>query len=286
MNVKKPIGLIATDVDGTLVKTDKTVSPASVSAIHRAMEAGVKVAIASGRAWNEMDEIFAKVPEVRYFICTNGAIVMDKLSHQCLYHEQMDKALALDCVEKLLGYDVYVEAYMEHEIYGIRLSPKQEAHFFNDHIRPHIVETRTFVPDLLHVLDRFVGGPEKIQIFYGDLPKRDQILADFQDEEYFDVLLSSEGNLEFVMPHVTKGTAVKALGERWGLGPDQIMTIGDAHNDLAMLAFADYSFAMANGDELVQATAKFQTSANDEEGFAKAVNCMLDASERWDEDDR
>ena len=47
-------------------------------------------------------------------------------------------------------------------------------------------------------------------------------------ERFYDVLLSSEGNLEFVLPHTTKGTAVEALAKHWGLSPDEVMTLGTA----------------------------------------------------------
>ena len=280
IQLDKPIRLVATDVDGTLVQSDKTVSPAAVAAIHRAIESGVKVAIASGRSYSEMFEIWEKVPEVRYFICTNGAAIIDKKEDKCLYHEQFDKAMALDLVRQLMAYGVYVEAYMDHEVVGMELPEDKIPYFFNDHVRPLILKSRRFVPDLLETLESYPLGPEKIQIFFGDRAMEERLIADFKDASDFDVLRSSEGNLEFVMTHNTKGTAVKALAEHWGFSSDEVMTIGDSHNDISMLSYAGVSVAMANSDAVVRSKAKYLTDSNDEDGFAKALNAVLDASER------
>ena len=74
----KPIKFIASDVDGTLVNDAKTIPEDAIEAIRAARERGIRVAIASGRAWNEMNDVIEKLPCLRYFMCTNGAYVMDK----------------------------------------------------------------------------------------------------------------------------------------------------------------------------------------------------------------
>ena len=103
-----------------------------------------------------------------------------------------------------------------------------------------------------------------MQIFYGDEPMRQHILQDLRDEyqgmshdgtgreRFYDVPLSSEGNLEFVLPHTTKGTAVEALANHWGFSPDEVMSLGDSENDLSMLRFAGASVAMGNGNRILK----------------------------------
>ena len=306
----KPIRFIASDVDGTLVNDAKAIPEDAIEAIRAARESGIRVAIASGRAWNEMNDVIEKLPCLRYFMCTNGAYVMDKDENRSLFHVNFDKEQALHLLRKLLTYGVYVEAYVKDQIFGMyppsrcitpeRLgacacersgSNKKTLHgimdnhlsntknqisgigdtrlpgatydhyalaegneaakvnmseceieqsnfFFRPNIRPFILATRTMVCDLLAHMESLDEGPEKIQIFYGDEPMRQRILQDLRDEyqglshdgtgreRFYDVLLSSEGNLEFVLPHTTKGTAVEALAKHWGLSPDEVMTLG------------------------------------------------------------
>ena len=360
----KPIRFIASDVDGTLVNDAKAIPEDAIEAIRAARESGIRVAIASGRAWNEMNDVIEKLPCLRYFMCTNGAYVMDKDENRSLFHVNFDKEQALHLLRKLLTYGVYVEAYVKDKIFGMyppsrcitpeRLgacacersgSNKKTLHgimdnhlpntlegqasrtlysessstlhthlpgatydhyalaegdevakvnmseceieqsnfFFRPNIRPFILATRTMVCDLLAHMEALDEGPEKIQIFYGDEPMRQRILQDLRDEyqglshdgtgreRFYDVLLSSEGNLEFVLPHTTKVTAVEALAKHWGLSPDEVMTLGDSENDLSMLRFAGAGVAMGNSKPNIKEVARYETTDNNHQGVAKAI---------------
>ena len=352
----KPIRFIASDVDGTLVNDEKAIPEDAIEAIRAARESGIRVAIASGRAWNEMNDVIEKLPCLRYFMCTNGAYVMDKDENRSLFHVNFDKEQALYLLRKLLTYGVYVEAYVKDQIFGMyppsrcitpeRLSScaseckspntkgsvglmdnhlpssmnhpqfgvieehlrgathdhyalaesdeaakaimsecevEQSNFFFRPNIRPFILATRTMVCDLLAYMESLDEGPEKIQIFYGDEPMRQRILQDLRDEyqglshdgtgreRFYDVLLSSEGNLEFVLPHTTKGTAVEALAKHWGFSPDEVMTLGDSENDLSMLRFAGAGVAMGNAKPNIKEAARYETTDNNHHGVAKAI---------------
>ena len=352
----KPIKFIASDVDGTLVNDAKAIPEDAIEAIRAARESGIRVAIASGRAWNEMNDVIGKLPCLRYFMCTNGAYVMDKDENRSLFHVNFDKEQALYLLRKLLTYGVYVEAYVKDQIFGMYppsrcITPERlracaseckapnkkgsnslmdnhlpssmnhpqlgvpdehlpgETHdryalaesdeaakatmseceveqsnfFFRPNIRPFILATRTMVCDLLAHMESLAEGPEKIQIFYGDEPMRQRILQDLRDEyqglshdgtgreRFYDVLLSSEGNLEFVLPHTTKGTAVEALAKHWGFSTDEVMTLGDSENDLSMLRFAGAGVAMGNAKPNIKEAARYETTDNNHHGVAKAI---------------
>lgn len=295
---EKPIRFIASDIDGTLVNDAKSVDPEVVNAVRAARESGIRVAIASGRAWHEMDDIIEAMPCLRYFVCTNGAYVMDKEEEKELLHITIDKARALGLVRKLMDYGVFVEAYVKAEIFGqyptVGNETEQAEHFFRPNIRPFILKTRTMVPDLIAHLESLPEGPEKIQIFYGDEALSERILTDLRDafqgaamdgkgrDRFYDVLESSEGNLEFVLPHTTKGTAVEALANHWGYTADEVMTIGDSENDLSMIRFAGAGVAMGNARDNVKAAARYETMDNNHYGVARALysaiayNCELD----------
>ena len=88
---------------------------------------------------------------------------------------------------------------------------------------------------------------------------------------FYDVLESSEGNLEFVLPHTTKGTAVAALAKHWGYTSDEVMTIGDSENDISMLRFARYSVAMGNALHSIKSVAHYETVDNNHNGVAEAI---------------
>lgn len=102
-----------------MVTDAKAIPEDAIKAIRAARESGIRVAIASGRAWNEMNDVIEKLPCLRYFMCTNGAYVMDKDENRSLFHVSFDKEQALHLLRKLLTYGVYVEAYVKDKIFGM-----------------------------------------------------------------------------------------------------------------------------------------------------------------------
>ena len=102
-----------------MVNDAKAIPEDAIEAIRAARESGIRVAIASGRAWNEMNDVIEKLPCLRYFMCTNGAYVMDKDENRSLFHISFDKEQALHLLRKLLTYGVYVEAYVKDQIFGM-----------------------------------------------------------------------------------------------------------------------------------------------------------------------
>ena len=82
-------------------------------------------------------------------------------------------------------------------------------------------------------------------------------------------------NMELTAPGVNKGSAVQALCARLGLGPDQVMAFGDAGNDLELLGWAGWSFAMGNASDEAKAVAHYTTGTNREGGVGMAVEQYL-----------
>ena len=102
-----------------MVNDAKAIPEDAIEAIRAARESGIRVAIASGRAWNEMNDVIEKLPCLRYFMCTNGAYVMDKDENRSLFHISFDKEQALHLLRKLLTYGVYVRPHVKDQIFGM-----------------------------------------------------------------------------------------------------------------------------------------------------------------------
>lgn len=100
--------------------------------------------------------------------------------------------------------------------------------------------------------------------------------ADFEQlaKEYM-LVKSTPFYLEATRKGVNKGTALKALTEKLGLTPEDVMAIGDEANDLSMIEYAGTGVAMGNGTELVKSTANVVTADNDHDGVAQAIKSVL-----------
>lgn len=87
----------------------------------------------------------------------------------------------------------------------------------------------------------------------------------------FSVVRSQEYIFEAMPKGYTKATALKALSEKLGFSPEQVMALGDAANDLEMLEFAYHSVAMGNATDEVKSICRYETTTNDNAGVAQAI---------------
>lgn len=264
------IRLIALDMDGTLLGSDHSTIPRrNVDALRAAARRGVKIAIASGRSWSLIREYAGELGCVDFGITANGAYTLDAATLQPMASFPMDPGQCVDIIHILrrwgLAYELYIGAdnYMDgpvEEVKELILSQR-----FLEMFR----RNTTVVPDVAAAA--ISAQPGKFDIFYVPPEARSQV----QDEIAATGPLAFTGalgsNMELNAHDVHKGRALAALAGRLGLSPAQVMAFGDADNDLEMLEYAHWSFAMENAMAQAKAAARFQTGRNDEGGVGMAV---------------
>lgn len=268
------IKLICLDMDGTLLGADHATVPArNVRALRAASERGTAVAVASGRPWGFLHEVAEKLGVLRYAVLSNGAAVLDVCTGEWLYRNCLPEETRQALTELLLEEGVPFEVYCEGEswIQRDRLEGVL-AHTFSPEFQRVLQEHARFPADLNAALrGRLV---EKIHVFHVPPEGRKSLMERAAACGALEMVTSFAENLEFTAVGVNKGTAVQALSARLGLGPEQVMAFGDAGNDLEMLAWAGWSFAMANASAEAKKAARYETGSNAEGGVGMAV-------ERW-----
>lgn len=265
------IRLIALDLDGTLLDADHaTIPPRNLRALRAAAERGVKIAIASGRSWSLVEDTAQALGCVHYGITANGALVLDAADQSPLVKFPMDPHQCVEVIRVLRENGLYYELYVDGKNYmqtdqleGARQYCLSDA--FYEMFRRRV----NLRPDMA----AFAAGtvPEKFDIFYVDAHKRDQVVDALLATGPLEVTGALQTNLELTAQGVNKGRALAALADQLGLTAAQVMAFGDADNDLEMLAWAQWSFAMANGTDQAKAAAHFHTGRNDEGGVGMAV---------------
>lgn len=271
------IKLIVTDLDGTFLNSNHvTIPQENIDAFRKAHEIGVKVAVASGRTKILTDYIVEQLPFLDYLVTSNGAVTYDMKTGEVVCKTNLGNKQSVEIFDILKDYNLIYEIYFKGKCY---MDEKSYSMFDTEHVSPHIHELlKDFIkpqPDL----SAFVGneGIEKLNILSLTGEERMEIeekvrkTGDVAFASSFPLIKDANGNLEMTALNATKGFAVKGLAESLGIGKENIMCFGDGENDCSMLSFAEYSFAMANGTDLVKSTAKYITDTNDNGGVAKAV---------------
>jgi len=265
------IKLIVTDLDGTLLDGDHVTVPVrNVKALRAAAQQGVKLAIASGRTWSLLAGAVEQLGRLDYAILANGASVWDPAAGRAIYRHGLPNGQTLELVEMLHREEIPFELYCEGQnyvraadrewVYRISLTPEY-AEFFQRHT--------LYPPSLGQALAGREG--EKFNLFYVPPEKRERIAQLARDIGPVAVTQALENNMEFNSVGVNKGAALAALAGYLGLRADEVMAFGDADNDLEMLEWAGWSFAMENGTATAKAAAKHIAPANTLAGVGQAV---------------
>ena len=272
------IKLIVTDLDGTFLNSNHiTIPKENIEAFEKAHKMGVKVAIASGRTKILTDYLVEQLPFLDYLVTSNGAVTYDLHTGKVVCSTLMNNSQSVEVFNILKDYNLIYEIYFNGNCY---MNNDSYAMFDKEHVSPHIHDLLKDFIKPVSSLEALIDGQgiEKLNILSLSGEERLEIeekvnkSCDVAFASSFPIVKGVNGNLEMTDKNATKGFAVKGLCDALGLSSENVMCFGDGENDCSMLDFADYSFSMANGTDLVKSTAKFITDTNDNAGVAKAIN--------------
>lgn len=269
------IRLIALDMDGTLLDADHhTIPPRNIAALRAAAERGVHIAIASGRSWSLVREHAQVLGCVDLAITANGAYALDTRRGEALASFPMDPRQCVDIIHILRRWGLSYELYIGPDNYMDEGELERAAGLgFSARFMEMFRRNTTLVPDVAQKLAQEAGEsqPGKFDIFYVPPADRQQVAEEIAATGPLAFTSPLGENMELNAPGVHKGRALAAVAQALGLAPGQVMAFGDADNDLEMLDYAHWSFAMGNAAQAVKAAARFRTGPNYAAGVGQAV---------------
>ena len=277
--MKKDIRIIALDLDGTLLDSQKRLSEANRAALAAAAEKGILVVPTTGRFFGMMPAAIRDLPFVRYAITINGAQVYDRETDSAIVREEIPLDMALDLMMLLDRHDVVYDCYRAN--WGwmtASLQAKAEAYATDAHYLKMIREFRKPVPDLQAHLRATAseGDVQKVMVFAHNTPDggpvanciREEVTATFPAIK---ATASTWNNLEFNIASANKGNSLRRFAEHLGFTLENCIAFGDGLNDLSMIEAAGTGVAMANAHPQLLAAADLVTASNDEDGVARTL---------------
>lgn len=274
------IKLIALDLDGTLLDSQKRLSDRNRSVLEECVRRGIYVVPCTGRIWGGIPDFLREFAGIRYAITTNGAVVEDVREHQIIDERKLTCAQAIEILEMAHQFHTMYDVYVNGEAFGEeRFLKNLESFLIPATLQGMIRSTRQVVPDVAEKVRQCNLPVEKINYFFDDLEERAR--AKKALEARGDVVISSSftDNLEINALGATKGDAILRLAKHLGLKPEQTMGFGDGGNDLTMMKMAGVGVAMGNAEEEIKEASKYVTASNDEDGVAWAIEKLVLRSE-------
>lgn len=266
------IKLIALDLDGTLLDSQKRLSQRNEEVLKECIRRGIHIVPCTGRIWKGIPEVIRTIPGIQYAITINGAVVEDVVNQRVLYERKMSLAQGIEILELAKQFDVMYDAYVDGQGYGeARFMEHMELYGVLPAIRQMVRDTRIVVPDLIETLKELKRPVEKVNYFFGNQSERKRARAALEARGDMIITSSFANNLEINLQGAAKGEGIRYLAQYLGLKLEETMGFGDGENDISMMRLAGIGVAMENGEDSVKAEADYVTDTNDADGVAKAI---------------
>ena len=261
--------LVATDLDGTLLHSDGTVTERTRAALAALDERGVPVVFTTGRPLRWMETLWAEVGGHGLAICSNGGIVYDVAVH---------RVRDLRAVSREVGLEV--ATLVRDAVPGTTFAVEHPAGWASEDAFPHRSDDASSrQPGSWAEIYR--DDVVKILAVHPDLPPEEfwRQVADAVGELVTCTWSSSSALVEISAAGVTKATTLAMLAAEMGVAPDDVLAFGDMPNDLPMLEWAGTSYAMANGHPSVLELADHVAPPHDEDGVAQVLEQVFGLDE-------
>ncbi|MEG2188646.1 MAG: Cof-type HAD-IIB family hydrolase [Christensenella sp.] len=253
--------LIALDLDDTLLNSKKQITKKNHEALAQAREKGVRVILASGRAYPGITAFNEALSNTDYTITCGGAQVVDP-DGTVIHSTYVEPEAAKQVMRWAMMHNIHFQIYLDDGFYYLKKN--EQSDFYESFCN----YTGTADPDLMNIETvltskiLLIDTPEKIKNYRKELSALFPELALKRSQEYF---------LEIMNPEATKGNALKYLAQKLNIEQHQILAMGDSEIDESMIEYAGMGIAMQNAYEACKAVANDVTASCDEDGVAVSI---------------
>lgn len=271
--------LIAIDIDGTLLTSDRIVTQRTDHAINSAIESGVYVYLCTGRSLNSGSEIAGGIHGNTGLVFHSGALILKHLNGPVLRAINLPLERARELIDflKTEGHDPLVYDPVPESRQFLFEAERSPNGWRRRYIEGSKARAR-LVPDLDKALTRdpaqvgVAGSGEEMERLRTHLSARWPDVGTILSQS---TLVSDYWFLEAVPHEVSKSQALAFLGQMYGIDASEMIAVGDNYNDLDMIEYAGLGVAMKNAPSDIQGVADYIAPTNDDEGVACTIERFL-----------
>jgi Cof subfamily protein (haloacid dehalogenase superfamily) len=269
------VRLIALDIDGTLLNSSWQLPAANHAAIAEAARRGIEVALVTGRRYDFAMPVARQIDAPLTMIVNNGALIRSKTGETHLRH-LLPQPTALRVLQATLpwrtGAAVIFDRPRENQLMLESLDPDDSLRY------AYYSRNRQFIGIAKPLESCLTDDP--LQVMFSDgveaMRAAEAVLrgAEFAGEYAIAVTTYENrdfGMIDIIPPNISKGTTLAEWAALRGIAREEILAVGDNHNDLEMLAFAGIPVVMGNGVPELKTYGWHETGSNDEDGVAAAI---------------
>ncbi len=271
-----PIKLLALDIDGTLLTPRGVLTPRNLAAINEARQRGIMVMLVTGRRFGSAYQLLQDLGLDLPLISHNGALTKDTTTLETIDLHPLEVETAHDVIvnAREFGADMICCCDQPNGLGQIVIEGISQA---NKSLQRYLEKYRDSLVEVDDLIE-FVDQPPIQIMFSGRCAQMDQfaeLLRDSLGEQIriFKTRYSSVDLtiLDALSNNASKGDSLAKVSLQFGIAREEVMAIGDNHNDLTMLSYAGLGVVMANAEEELKQLGFATTASNEEDGVAEAI---------------
>ena len=267
--------LIALDIDGTLLNSEKEITPDTEAMVHRAFRAGKQVVLSTGRSFAELEEILQHFPEMRYGICESGALVFDRELEQPIAVHPIPLDIVCQAAEIARQRDVLIHIFQKGRPVISRHQMEQLDAYQIPYFRSMFQRYSLQVTDALDYCLALPAPPiEKINLYHHSTQER-TVTQSLLSHLPLELVDSEKTSLELSATQVDKGRGLRELCAHLNIPVETTIAVGDSFNDAAILRAAGLAVGMGNAAEPVRRLCDVIVRDCDHDGVAEAIRTHL-----------
>ncbi len=270
------IKLLALDLDGTTLNSSNTLSSAVKSALEKAVDSGIAVAIATGRPFNSIPESILNISGIDYIITSNGAAIYDGGLNK-IHSAVLRECDVLKILDVMKNEDIISEAFIDGLTYTDKRYTDNPLAYgcteaYVDYVKAshgHIEDMRKFIFEHRNILD-------SIEYVCTDSKRRADIWARLESEVSGITITSSSANfIELMDKSATKAQALVYLSKLLDIDMKNTCGCGNADNDAEMILTAGIGAAVSNASKKCLEFAELVVNDCDNDGVAELIDYIL-----------
>lgn len=276
------IRLVASDIDGTIIGENNTITPQNIKAIHDMRKSNINFTICTGKPY-AMVKSFCRDLQASYGIFGNGNQIIDMKTGKEIYKKTLTQEEINTCIDLAKKQNLHIHLYTENEVITPELCYMDLRNFIlKQSIFPNDLDFKV-IPDIEKyitdqhptVLKLVISSPSSLVELQKQLNQKMDltIYRVNKSKQYKDKIINKEYEYLDITPSKTnKSEALATLSKYLGVSSSEVMAIGDNLNDIDMIQNSGIGVAVANSYDAVKKVATYTTAHSVEEsGFAEAV---------------
>lgn len=268
--------MIGLDLDGTLLKDDKSIDAKTKEYLETLSANGVHIVPITGRPLSGIPDCVRNIKGVDYIISNNGSKTVLNSTNETLFSLAMDNATSKGVIESVKQTGAIFEVFLNHYGYCEK--------FVFDHYKEtytgtvlgdYIFSSRKQVDNLMTLFDDKNAEADEVFIICKGNDDREIIKAQTDKISGIQYCMLADRFLEITKKGTDKGTALELLCNHLKIKLDKVIAFGDGENDLQFLNKAGTAVAMGNASDSVKAQANIITDTNNNQGVLKALKDLI-----------